>query len=1629
MGTGSNRRYVEARLRNGRLGRRQGSSSVGRRKDKIFFALMENAPLGVYVVDSHFRLRAINKGAEAVFRDIAPLLGRDFAEIIRIIWPEPFASEAIGRFRHTLATGETYIAPVLTETRQNVDRVESYDWQIRRMRLPDGSFGVVCYFHDLTLVRQAEAVVASSAQRDAFLLELNDRLRLLSEPNEILSAAAEVLARRLDLTSAGYGEVEADGDTILVGGEFTDRGLPESERRYRISDFGEGFGSRLRAGEDVFSEDIPADRLGREPAGGSTITRALPMRAAAATPLIKGGRLVAFLYATHDEPRPWSEWERRLLHDVAERTWAAVERARAQDELRKRTAQFEILVRQAPIGVYLVDDHFRIRQVNPAARRMFGDIPDLIGRDFDEVSHLLWARDDADALVRLFRYTLSTGESYATLERAEHRRDRELVEHYEWRIDRIPLSDDRCGVVCYFRDVSAYVHAREAIAASEEVLRRAAAADAFRVALADALRPLTEPVEIQAVAVRVLGERLMASRALYCEVEKEDGGGGWIVRHDYHAPDVATHVGRDRARDLGAASFDELRAGRTLAVADVAVEPMLTPAERESHSAHGVQAYVGVPFIKGGRFVAVLEVHQATPRQWTHDEIALIEETAERTWSSVERAKVEAALRESDERQAFMLKLSDALRPLADPVEIQGEAARLLGERLDADWAYYAEYDEAVTVATIHRDYVRHGAPSLVGQHSLDEYRGWARELRAGRTVPIEDMATSPLISERGRTLYESMGIKSGLNVPIVKGGVFIASVAVIDRKRRTWTPLEFAIIEGTAERTWAAVERAHAEATLRQTEMRYRELFDTIDEGVCILEQLPAWPDGRHDYRYLAANPAMLAMFEVSDLTGHTARTSFPAENEEWYDTIERVITTGDAVRVVRQMAHHEMVLDAFLSRIEGGARRRVMVVVRDVTARLRAEDALRQSEERKAFLLTLSDALRPLIDPVEIQTVAVRVLGERLGARRALYGDIESKEDSDYYVVGPQYCAPGVPSVIGSFRVDDFGAKLFDDCRAGRTVVVADVASEAKLTDRERAAYPAAGVRAYVVVPLIKGGRLVAFITVSQFAPRAWTAADVSLVEETAERTWAAVERTRAEASLRESEARLRLALDASRMGTFLWHVQEDRGEPDARMLALFGLPKTGTLNQSAALETLIHPDDRAHYAEAVRGATDPEGSGVLRDEFRVLHPDGSVHWLAIQAQVSFEGSPRRAVRLVGICADISERKFTEEALREREERLKESDRRKDEFLAMLAHELRNPLAPIRTGLELIRLAGNTPDAVERVRAMMERQVGHMVRLIDDLLDVSRITSGKIRLQRQPAPLATLVNTAVEANRVAIHARRLSLNVDLPHEPVILDVDPTRFVQVVSNLLHNAVKFTDPGGQIRIDAELKPPAEGADGELSVTVTDSGIGITREMLPRVFDLFIQGEATAQSSQGGLGIGLALARRLIEMHGGSIDASSGGPGHGSTFTIHLPFSTSVVEPTPVEPAAPASKIKRRVVVIDDNEDSANVMAMFVSALGCEFRVAYDGESGLVQVLEFRPDAVLLDIGMPGIDGYETCRRIRKALGSTVVVVAMTGWGQEQDKETTRRAGFDAHLTKPVDPAVLERVLAEARPAG
>lgn len=390
-----------------------------------------------------------------------------------------------------------------------------------------------------------------------------------------------------------------------------------------------------------------------------------------------------------------------------------------------------------------------------------------------------------------------------------------------------------------------------------------------------------------------------------------------------------------------------------------------------------------------------------------------------------------------------------------------------------------------------------------------------------------------------------------------------------------------------------------------------------------------------------------------------------------------------------------------------------------------------------------------------------------------------------------------------------------------------------------------------------------------------------------------------------------------------------------------------------------------------------------------------------------------------------DLTERKHAEDALRQLAAELSESDRRKSEFLATLAHELRNPLAPIRNGLHVLHLAKDSPEQVDKVRAMIERQVTQMIRLVDDLLDIARISSGKIELKRAPSELKKIVLSAVETSLPIIEASHHDFSVSVAEEPIFLDVDAARISQILSNILNNAAKYTPPGGRITLSARV----EGSAAVFSVT--DTGIGIKSDAFASVFDLFSQVRSEIDRAQGGLGIGLSLVRRLVEMHGGTVSVASPGANMGSTFTVHLPLPDALdFNPTVgtegVETALVVQHKKLRVLVVDDNIDAADSLAALLEISGHTIRTANDGRHAFQLAQDFRPDVAFLDIGLPGMNGYELAKALRNTLGmEKIMLIALTGWGTEADLRQARLAGFDQHLTKPANLDAVDRLLLKA----
>ena len=689
--------------------------------------------------------------------------------------------------------------------------------------------------------------------------------------------------------------------------------------------------------------------------------------------------------------------------------------------------------------------------------------------------------------------------------------------------------------------------------------------------------------------------------------------------------------------------------------------------------------------------------------------------------------------------------------------------------------------------------------------------------------------------------------------------------------EERYWSPLNAPVFgaDGSVlyilHQVTDVTDEARGRQALAKAEQRAARILHRMADAHWVLDQ---------DLKVVALNSAAETLTGRSraDMLGRPHADAFPKSYLAATDAAYRRVVNNAGEEHLQQQYVQEgrevtLEIDVY-STDEGG----VAIFARDISERVRNVEVLRKGELQR-FLTHLSDALHASSDAEAVQETAVRLLAEHLGVDRALCAETEDADDTRY-AVRAEHRHERLSPLVAAGRFDDCGDCVLPALRAKQTLAIADADAQPSSENDLVAFRKAADVRACILAPTVREGRLVACMAVIQSSPREWSVDEIALVEETAERTHIAVARARAESALRDS------------------------------------------------------------------------------------------------------------------------------------------DRRKDEFLATLAHELRNPLAPVRNGLQILQLATNDKQTTAKTLGVMERQLVHMARLIDDLLDVSRITRGKVTLKRERLALRAVFDSAIEASKHLVDGGRHALTLHLPYEPIYLDADATRLAQVVGNLINNAAKYTPEGGRIDIYAE----REGE--EVVIRVEDSGVGIPAEMLSHVFDMFAQvGGSSLERSQGGLGIGLSISKQLVQMHGGSIRVDSSGTDQGSTFTVRLPLAANAdASGAHAVPAVPGPKSSsKRILVVDDNVDAADSFSTMLRLFGHEVEIAYSGAGALVSAATFKPAIIFCDIGMPGMSGYQVAARIRAIPELREArLIAVTGWGSEDDRRRALEAGFDLHLAKPAD---------------
>jgi PAS domain S-box-containing protein len=839
--------------------------------------------------------------------------------------------------------------------------------------------------------------------------------------------------------------------------------------------------------------------------------------------------------------------------------------------------------------------------------------------------------------------------------------------------------------------------------------------------------------------------------------------------------------------------------------------------------------------------------------------------------------------------------------------------------------------------------------------------------LQQGARAIVEDVTRSPVfVGTPALEVQLRAGIRAVQSTPLFGGsGDLVGMISTHFRSPHRPDDRDLRLLDLLARQAADMIERVRSGEARRESEERFRAFVLASSDVV---------------YRMSAD------WSEMRELRGREFIADSPAPTRGWLDKYihpdDQPLVAATIAAAIRTRSTFE--LEHRVRRVDGSMgwtfSRAIPIVgatgeivewfgaASDVTRRKQAEQALRESEERFRLLVRgMKDYAIYMLAPDGT------VSSWNAGAERIFgYREDEIVGRHRGFFFTPEQRAEGRPErdlerALRDGRYHDEGWRI----RRDGSRLFADVLITALYDD---------------------SGRLRGFANVTR---------DVT-------------ERRRSEAALRESEERLRLAQQVARAGSFDWDVQSGVNTWTPELEALYGLPPGGFARTEAAWEQLVHPDDRA---EAVRRVEQAFESGMPAEaEWRVVWPDGSVHWIAGRWQVLKDGLCK-PVRMTGINFDITDRKRAEE-LGASEAALREADRQKNQFLGMLSHELRNPLGPIRNALYLLDRTPPQGQEARRAREVIHRQVGHLTRLVDDLLDVTRITRGKVELRRAELDLAGLVRRTADDYRWTMQDRGLELALELEDGLLAVDGDETRLAQVFGNLLSNAAKFTPVGGRVTI------AVRSEDGHAVVRVRDTGPGIPPDVLPSIFEPFTQAKQTLARTEGGLGLGLALVRGLVSLHGGEVRVVSGLGGAEFVVTLPLAARQEPRAPHPAGPARVAAPVAhRRVLVVDDSRDAAETLAELVRLLGHDVEVAYDGPAALRRAGEYHPDLVLCDIGLPGMDGYEVARELRAAHGRDLRLVALSGYAQPEDVAMAMAAGFDAHVPKPADPQRLEQLLA------
>jgi len=1020
---------------------------------------------------------------------------------------------------------------------------------------------------------------------------------------------------------------------------------------------------------------------------------------------------------------------------------------------------------------------------------------------------------------------------------------------------------------------------------------------------------------------------------------------------------VLAHDGHPISRHVGT-SCAAAASGEPVVTPDITTDPGWEPL-RPIAIKYGLRAAWSQPIkAASGQVLGTFGTYFLERRRPTAYERRLVEMLARTAALAIEHQRADDSMRASAERERFLSELAAATQPLSEPSEIMAVTARMLAQHLDADRCTYSEVDDLQSGRTV-GEYAR-GVPSAIGRWTAAGFGPECVEsLRAGRPFVVNDVGDAPELK-----VYRAAKVRAVMIAPLLKHGRLTAAIAVHQLRPRAWTADEVELLSVVCARCWETLERAKVTRSLLESEARHRRMVEASPECVMLVAA---------DGTLLQMNAAGSRMLEVSDAAQVVGRSIYPSiapEHRERFREWNEWVCAGNQGTLEFEIigAHggrRHLETTAVWLPAPGGDGRVQLGMGRDVSARVAADQALHESRARLDYAVRLSGVGFFYCDlPLD-----------------EMLWDARSKE---LFFLPPDD-AP--------VHVDEIFQRLHPDDREWVNETVHRAIAEHSSCDMtHRTLDPRSGAIKWVRA--LGGCRYGEDGTPTTFNG---VIVDVTSQRLDQERLARLLEREREQTRLLGQLADASLRIHGSgALENVLQAVTEQASQ-------LIGAAHAAT--------HLYEPP--AESARCVK--TEPRRASQLSAPLIGRH-GVSLGVVSLSDKLSGEFD-EADVAILAQLAHIAAVAIENARLYDQ---LREQDRRKDEFLAMLAHELRNPLAPIRTGLGVLKIAGDSEQAA-RARDMMERQLGHMVRMVDDLLEISRITLGKLELKKERVDARAVVKQALETTLPLVQARKHEFSLHMADQPLIVHADPTRLSQIIVNLVNNAAKYTPEGGRIALHAESDA------SRLHIRVCDSGVGIAPEMLPKVFDMFTQVGGALERSQGGLGIGLTLVRRLVEMHGGTVAASSDGPGRGSTFTVSLPLSVgqTVKGNAPYVEATRRGGDAQRILVVDDNVDGAECLSLLLELRGHQTRVAYSGADALVAAREFRPDVIFLDIGLPGLDGYQVAEKLRADpdLRNTMLV-ALTGWGSSSDRRRAEAAGFDQHLVKPLDTTKLSEILAK-----